>query len=329
MDHNSVISIVIPLQQDGDIVDSVVKEIDRVMRNSFRFFEIILVDDGSIDETKTVVAGLLKSIQRIRYQRLSRAFGRDICISAGIESAIGDYVCTLNPRTDPASALPAMILQCRQHGGIVHGLAENPRMRGIIRGLAGWVFRRYCLKHLGVEIKRGVSDLRVMSRQAVNALLQIREQNRHLRVLTLMLGYHHAFYHYQMENREENRRSQEARTEITTAIELLTSNTRHPLRLITCIGMCGAFLNLLYAMYVVGVYFTKPDVATGWTTTSLQLSGMFFLISAILTVMSEYLGTILREVRGRPLYFIAEESTSSVLLEDTVRSSIVKESIDA
>jgi hypothetical protein len=71
------------------------------------------------------------------------------------------------------------------------------------------------------------------------------------------------------------------------------------------------------------------NVATGWTTTSLQLSGMFFLVCSILTVMSEYLGTILGEVRGRPLYFIAEESNSSVLLEDTVRSSIVKESTSA
>ncbi|TAE91634.1 MAG: glycosyltransferase [Verrucomicrobia bacterium] len=327
MDQNSVISIVIPLQQDGNIVDSVVRGIDRVIGESFRFYEIILVDDGSTDETRSVVTELLKSIQRIRYQRLSRSFGRDICISAGIESAIGDYVCTLNPRTDPAAVIPSMIQQCKQLGGIVHGLAENPRDRGIIRGIAGWAFRKYCQNHLGVDIKRGVSDFRVMSRQAVNALLQIREQSRHLRVLTLMLGYHHAFFRYQMENREENRRNQDAKGEIATAIELLTSNTRHPLRMITCIGMFGAFLNLLYAIYVVCVFFTKPDVATGWTTTSLQLSGMFFLICAILTVMSEYLGTILREVRGRPLYFMAEESTSSVLLEDTVRSSLVKESV--
>jgi hypothetical protein len=69
------------------------------------------------------------------------------------------------------------------------------------------------------------------------------------------------------------------------------------------------------------------NVASGWTTTSLQLSGMFFLVCSILTVMSEYLGTVLQEVRSRPLYFIADESTSSVLLEDTVRSSIVNESV--
>lgn len=90
--------------------------------------------------------------------------------------------------------------------------------------------------------------------------------------------------------------------------------------------MVGAILNLLYAFYVLAVYLMNPNVASGWTTMSLQQSGMFFFICLILAVMSEYIGTILGEVRSRPLYFIAQESNSSVLLEDTVQSSIVKES---
>lgn len=327
MDTNTVISIVVPLHQDADIISDVVREIDMTMGKSFRFFEIILVDDGSTDGTRIAIKSILPSIQRVRYQRLSREFGRDICLSAGIESAIGDYVVTLNPRIDPIGAIPEMIRECKQHGGIVHGIAENPDARSWIRDTAGAAFRKYCKKHLGVDIKRGVSDLRVISRQAVNALLQIREQSRHLRVLTLMLGYNHEFFPYQISTREGAHRRNNLRSEISTAIDLLTANTRHPLRLITCAGMAGAMINLLYAFYVVAIYLTRPEVASGWTTTSLQLSGMFFLVCAILTVMSEYLGTVLREVCGRPLYFIAEEMTSSVLLEDTVRSSIVKESL--
>jgi dolichol-phosphate mannosyltransferase len=326
MDPNTVISIVVPLQNDSSLVREVVHEIDQVIGKAFRFFEIVLVDDGSSDDTQQVVAKILKSVQRVRYQRLSRSFGRDICLSAGIESAIGDYVVTLNPRTDPISVIPEMIQRCKERGGIVHGIAENPESRSWIRDAFGNAFRNYCRKHLGIDIKRGVSDLRVMSRQSVNALLQIREQSRYLRVLTLMLGYNHDFFTYKISSRNGEIDRNPFGSEISTAIDLLTSNSRHPLRMVTCAGMVGAFLNLLYAVYVVAIYLTKPDVASGWTTTSLQLSGMFFIVCSILTVMSEYLGTILKEVRGRPLYFIAEESTSSVLLEDTVLSSIVKES---
>lgn len=328
MDPNTVISIVVPLDEDSHLLDEIVTEVDQVIGKAYRFFEIVLVDDGSTDGTASAVQPLLKKIQRIRYLRLSRKFGRDVALSAGIESAIGDFVVTLDPRTDPVGIIPEMIGVCRKTGGIVHGLAENSARRSFLRESIGGIFRTYCRKHIGVDIKRGVSDLRVLSRQAVNALLQVREQSRYLRVLTLTLGYHHEFFPYQLTPRKGGGREPGWTSEIATAIDLLAANTRHPLRLVTVTGLLGAFLNLLYAGYVVAIYLIKPNVAAGWTTLSLQQSGMFFFVCLILAVLSEYVGTILGEVRSRPLYFIAHEATSSVLLEDTVQSSIVKESVE-
>lgn len=328
MDPNTVISIVVPLEQDAGLVESTVLEIDRVVGGNYRFFEIILVDDGSTDDTAGAVKALLGKVRRIRYLRLSRPFGRDVALSAGIESAIGDFVVTLDPRTDPVEIIPTMISACRKSGGIVHGMAENPAPRSALREWAGGLFRNYCRKHIGVDIKRGVSDFRVMSRQAVNALLQVREQSRYLRVLTLTLGYQHEFFPYTLQVRGGRGHTATWRAEAATAIDLLAANTRHPLRMVTLAGLLGAFLNLLYACYVVVVFLLKPTVAAGWTTLSLQLSGMFFFVCLILAVLSEYVGTILGEVRSRPLYFIAQELNSSVLLEDTVQSSIVKESIE-
>jgi hypothetical protein len=326
MDPNSVVSIVVPLQQDAHLLEKIVTEIDQVVGASYRFFEIVLVDDGSTDDTTSVVQPLLKRIQRVRYLRLSRPFGRDVAMSAGIESSIGDFVVTMDPKTDPIHVIPTMIQQCRKSGGIVHGIAENPVLRSCVREWVGSSFRNYCRRHLGVEIKRGVSDLRVMSRQAVNAMLQVREQRRYLRVLTLTLGYQHEFFPYSLETREGGPRLTKWTAEVAIAIDLLAASTRHPLRMVTAAGLLGAFLNLLYAVYVVCIFLIKTSVVEGWTTTSLQLSGMFFFVCLILAVLSEYVGTILGEVRSRPLYFIAQESNSSVLLEDTVQSSIVQES---
>lgn len=326
MDLNTVISIVVPLHQDAGLLGEFVGELDATMSSAFRFYEIVLVDDGSTDGTATVVKGILERVQRLRYLRLSRSFGREVALSAGIESAIGDYVVTVDPRTDPVAPLLEMIVACRKTGGVVHGVATNPLTRSAPREWIGQLFRNYCRKRLGVEIKRGVSDLRVMSRQAVNALLQVREQNRYLRVLTLTIGYQHEFFPYELVPRPGADRKSSWSGEVSTAIDLLAANTRHPLRLVTVAGLLGAFLNLLYAIYVVTIYLTKPNVAQGWTTLSLQQSGMFFFVCLILAVLSEYVGTILGEVRSRPLYFMAEEANSSVLLEDTVRSSVVDHS---
>lgn len=328
MNLHTVVSVVVPLDNDQEILADFLRDLSRTMSSSFRFYEIILIDDGSLDQTRTTMEPLLKEMQQIRYLRLSRSFGRDAAISAGIESAIGDYVVTLDPACDPVESIPAMVERCQSTGGIVHAVAENPRSRSGLRELFGNYFRRYCNRRMGVELKRGAEDFRVLSRQAVNALLQVRMQSRYLRVLTLTLGYHHEFFSYQRCERGAVKSRGSFVQEITTAIDLLAANTRHPLRVVTAAGMLGAILNLLYAFYVLAVYLMNPNVASGWTTMSLQQSGMFFFICLILAVMSEYIGTILGEVRSRPLYFIAQESNSSVLLEDTVQSSIVKESKD-
>jgi len=328
MDPNTVVSIVVSLKQDAHLLENLVTEIDCTIGSSYRYFEIVLVDDGSSDGTPALVLPLLMKIKRVRYMRLSRPFGRDAALSAGIESAIGDFVVTMDPRTDPIDDIPPMIELCRKNGGIVHGVAENPSTRSLTREWLGSAFRSYCRRHLGVDIKRGVSDFRVMSRQAVNALLQVREQSRYLRVLTLTLGYQHEFFPYSIQAREGGPRLTTWRAEVATAIDLLAANTRHPLRMVTVAGLLGASLNLLYAGYVVVIFLIKPNVAAGWTTLSLQSSGMFFFVCLILAVLSEYVGIILGEVRSRPLYFVAQESNSSVLLEDTVHSSIVKESVE-
>jgi polyisoprenyl-phosphate glycosyltransferase len=327
MNMHTVISVVAPLENDREILRDFLGDLTETMKTAFRFYEIILVDDGSLDSTRADVEALLKTFQQIRYMRLSRSFGRDAALSAGIESAIGDYVVTLDPATDPVDVIPMMVERCQVNGGIVHGVARNPRKRGMLREFFGSSFRRYCNRRLGVDLRRGAEDFRVMSRQAVNALLQVKVQNRYLRVLTSTLGYHHAFFDYQRLERAGYVRRGSFVNDVATAIELLAVNTRHPLRMVTAIGMMGAVLNLVYAFYVVAVYFVKEDVASGWTTLSLQQSGMFFFICLILAVMSEYIGAILGEVRSRPLYFIAQEEKSSVLLEDTVQSSIVKESV--
>ena len=326
MDSNTVITVVVPLHQDAKLLDDVIAELGRTLSSAYRFFEIVLVDDGSTDGTQSAVQAILVKVQRVRYLRLSRSFGRDVALSAGIESAIGDFVVTLDPRTDPVATIPAMIDACRKTGGVIHGVAANPLTRSAWRDWIGGLFRNYCRKHIGVDIKRGVSDFRVMSRQAVNALLQVREQSRYLRVLTLTLGYHHEFFPYELVAKPGSERMSSWREEVSTAIDLLAANTRHPLRLVTAAGLLGAIMNLFYAVYVVAIFLTKPSVAEGWTTLSLQLSGMFLFVCPILAVLSEYVGTILGEVRSRPLYFMAEEANSSVLLEDTVRSSVVKES---
>jgi len=325
-DPNTVVSIVVPLRDDADILDAFLRETAGILAGSFAFHEIILVDDGSTDGTTAQVERLLKELDRVRYLRLSRSFGRDVAVCAGLESSIGDFVVVMDPNTDPPALVPDLVARCRLEGGVLHGIDGSPGHRGALREAAGGWFRGYVGRQLGITLHRGSTDFRVLSRQAVNSLLQVGGRELYLRVFASGLGFRQQTFPYTPLDRRGRPRRLPLGEELTAAIDILTLHTRHPLRVVSLLGLAVAAVNLLYMGYVVAIYLLKPDVAAGWTPTSMQLSGMFFCLFLLLAVLSEYVGSLLGQVRERPAYFIAEEKNSSVLLEDSVKSSVVKES---
>lgn len=326
IDENTVVSLIAAIENDGDIVEDYLREAIQLMNESYRFYEVILVDDGSSDDTAAKLSRLLEDLPRVRFMKLSRPFGRDAALSAGIDSALGDVVVTMDPRLDPVDLVPEMVAMAKECGGVVHGIHEDVGARGWLRETVGSIFRNYCKKHLGVNMKRGAFEFRAMSRQAVNALMQVKLQNRYLRALTATLGYEQRELKYHGRLRGGGPRREPLLSEIGKGLDLIAAHTKHPLRLVTWGGLTAAGLSVGYAIYTIIVYLVKSNVAEGWTTMSLTMSGLFFIMFVILTVLSEYVGTILNEIRSRPLYFVAEEKNSSVLLEDTVDSSLVGDS---
>ena len=109
---------------------------------------------------------------------------------------------------------------------------------------------------------------------------------------------------------------------IRLAKEIIVSYSHHPLRVVSAIGLFASAANLLYAVYTIAVFIAAKRVAEGWTTLSLELAVMFFLLFIILSVICEYLGRILEETRAQPAYHIMEELSSTVLVADETRRNI-------
>jgi polyisoprenyl-phosphate glycosyltransferase len=321
------VSVVCPLFQDGQILTDFVGETMEVLRSAFSNYEVILIDDGSDDQTHVIVGELLKKHVCLRVIRLSRSYGRDVAITAGLESAIGDFVVVMIAESDPPNLIPEMVEKCRSGSGIVNGVTEIPRKRSWAGKILSRVFHDYFRKFLRIDLVPDSTDFRVLSRQALNAVTQIKGRYRQLRLLASSVG----FTRHNVTYRPLNRSGRTAETrgllrEIAEGVELLMTFSIHPLRWVSLLGLMAGFVNLLYLGYVVAVYFLKKDVAEGWTTLSFQQGVMFFLIFVILTLLTEYVGRILDEGRDQPLYFISEEQNSSVLLSDATRRNITKES---
>ena len=119
------VSVIAPLRNDGDIIDAFTDEVAAVLETNYRHFEIVLVDDASSDDTVHRAQSLLERHRNLRVIRLSRNFGQEIAISAGLDSVIGDFVVVMLPDSDPPDLIPNIVEQARQGAGVVFGVRRN------------------------------------------------------------------------------------------------------------------------------------------------------------------------------------------------------------
>ena len=321
-----LITSLLPLHQDAAILDPVVREISAVLQEHFTHHEIILVLESGDVETRAVAESLLTSVPCVRMILLSRDFGLEKSLLAGLETSIGDYVVTLIPETDPPALIPEMVAKCRELDGMVHGVALNGESVSRLRRLMKRAFHAYCRRFLKFELIPGCTDFRVLSRRMVNALTQYRESFRQMRLLSVTVGYQRVVYPYALLSRSGRQRERSFFTELNEALDIIVAHSRQPLRFVSLVSWGAGFLNVLYVLYASLIYLFKKDVAPGWTTLSVEQGVMFFFLFSLLAILSEYVGSILEESRARPQFLFSEEKNSAVLNLEPERPNVVHHS---
>jgi hypothetical protein len=318
------VSLVLPcFNVEGGIRDYICRA-SEVLSKLYSFYEIILVDANSTDATVQVISSCLNEIEGLRLIQLSKYCREDVAASVGIDSAIGDAVIVLSTRTDDCKHLPEIVKLVVANNAVVYG---KPLLPGSSFRPLRWVVAKmldyYCSRYLKVDIQRGASLMRGMTRNAANHFTQIKESNRSIRLMTANLGMKAIPYAYQPLNRPLRRSMGE---DINLALDILVSTSNHPMRVLTRLALGVAFLNVVYAGYVVTVYLIKAHVAEGWVTLSLQNAAMFFLLFNLLALLAEYVGKILIEVQDRPAFSAFDEKTSTVLLDPQKKINVYKDS---
>ncbi len=319
------VSVLALIEDDGAWLPAFVAEAHQRLTEQYSNFEILLIDNGSPGSATKAVQQQLSRFKCVRYLRLSRKIPAETAITAGMDSAIGDFVVTLDPQGDPLGEMVAMIELCRSNQDIVLGLDRSPPPAGLIyrflRATFVWLSRLL----LNVQILVGTTTYRVFSRAAVNALTRIRTRRRYLTVLAAEIGLNTAIYPY---DRRPTAGSYDVRS-VPSAVRVGLSVLLHysilPLRLVSLTGLVGSAMSLGYSVYVVIVYLIKPDVAAGWTTLSLQVSGLFLLVFMMLALLGECVGRLMEEGLDRPLYHIRDEQSSAVMLADIGKRNVIQD----
>lgn len=304
------LSVVVPLQDDGDILEAFVTELGGVLREHYRHYEIILVDDGSTDETAVRAAALLEREPDVRVIPLSRRFGEEIAIAAGLDSAIGDFVVVMLPDGDPPSAVPEMVERARSGVGVVFGVRQD-------RGDDPWLHRTgarlfYALAAArGLPIRRDATHFRALSREAVNAITRIRSPKRYLRTLSQSVGFGDAAFPYRPRSLRGHRRRRRIGDLVRLAADIVVTNTTWPLRAASTLALAGAAGAGLFALYVVAVYLFKDDVAEGWATVAGPIAAVSAILMLTLGILGHYLVRVIDSQADGPLYHALDERNST------------------
>jgi glycosyltransferase involved in cell wall biosynthesis len=321
------VSVVAPLHNDADIVAAFVDETAAVLRAHYLHYELLLVDDGSTDDTVRAIDALLERHQAVRLIRLSRSFGSEIAISAGLDAAIGDFVAVMLPDSDPPALVPRMVEQSRQGAGVVFGIRTSRRGEPILLRLGAALFYWGCNRVLGLSIPKNSTHFRVLSRQAVNAVVRIRDRNRYLRTLSAYVGYSNQSVEYDTIARRARPRTKSLAEGVKLALSILVANSLQPLYLAVGLGLLVVLGNALFLAYVVAIYVFKRHVAEGWTTQSFMLGAMFGALALLCTVVAAYLARLLGENQDRPLYFVLEERQSAGMPAGAERMNVVTDPV--
>jgi polyisoprenyl-phosphate glycosyltransferase len=311
-DRDIFISVVMRVHDAEGFIDGALERLVAVMESAFNFYEILIVDDASVDATRARVAEIQKHARNIQLYALARRMGDNIALTAGLDHAIGDMVVMMDPRLDPPELIPRMVERALDGAEIVYGLPkERVESRGLqtrmVRG-----FMSFLARLNNVDVPQAISSYRLLNRNVLNYMLEAVDRHRSLTFLPALSGYPYAAIEYERLPHKGARKG-DTWERIVKASDLLFTTSARPLRIITMMSLSISVLAFFYAIYVLLIVVVKDDVANGWASMSLQICGLFFLVCIILAVMSEYILQILEATTHHPRYHIASQQHSGTM----------------
>ena len=316
-----VITVAAPVtSRDVPILETFLQDTIAVMGARFRYWEVLLVDHGAADGVVQAVEALQRRLPNIRLVRLSRAHDEEVAMLAALECSIGDFVVLMDPDRDPPQRIPDLIAACATGYDAVIGTTVDKGPRSFLRRWASRRFYALLGSLTGHRIDPGATNFRAFSRRIVNSLVRIRERNPYLKYLTEYVGYRQTMMPYVRIDRSGRPQDPGWIGLINQAISVIVANSNKPLRWVALTGLAASGFTLVYglAALTIGLLRGRVDevsAAQGWASTNVFNAAMFFLLFAMMAVLSEYVQKILEESRQRPLYYVAYESNSSVIDE--------------
>jgi polyisoprenyl-phosphate glycosyltransferase len=300
------IDIIVPAYNEEACVRSFYERVRAAIDTLPYAVRVIFVDDGSTDRTAELVSVIAAEDPRVGLVRLSRNFGHQAALTAGLDAADADAVVTMDADLQhPPEVLPRFIAAWEAGGELVSGVRARAA-QSVFRRATSALFYRVLNVISPLPITPDAPDFRLLDRRVVAAIRQLREQSRFLRGIYAWVGFRQIEIEYVEARRAAGTSHYGMLDMVLFALSAVLSFSRVPLRLATYLGLFVSSLAFAFGVYALMMNLVFDQVIRGWTSLAVLLSFLSGVQLLTLGVIGEYLGQVLEESKRRPLYVIAD-----------------------
>ena len=302
------VSIVIPMYYEEEVAKECYEKVSNVLKSLKEKYdyEIIFVNDGSKDKTLEILEDIAKDDKRAKIISFSRNFGHQAAVTAGLKEVSGDAIVIIDADLqDPPELIPQMLELWEQGNEVIYGKRKTRKGESAFKLLTAKMFYKTLNALSDVEIPKDTGDFRLVDRKVVDVINSLPEHNKFLRGLFSWVGFKQEAYEYERQERYAGKTKYPLKKMLKLASDGIISFSTKPLKLVGALGIVSIIISIILLIYALISYIFKLNqLSAGWT--SIIVAVTFFAGVQLLSlwIISEYIGRIYDESKGRPQYIV-------------------------
>ena len=306
MEEKKLVTILVPAYNEQEVLHMLYDRLKKLMDENSKYdFEILFVNDGSKDNSLQIMQELRKKDKRVCYLNLSRNFGKETGMIAGLDYSKGDAVIIIDADLqDPPELIPEMLKYWEEGYDDVYAKRRSRKGETWLKKFTSTMYYKVLQAFTKIQIQKDTGDFRLLDRRCVEALKSMRESQRYTKGLFSWIGYNKKEILYDRDPRAAGTTKWNYKKLVDLSIDGITSFTTSPLRWSAIIGIIVSIIGFIYMLYIIIKTIVSGVDVPGYASTMVVILFLGGIQLIFLGVIGEYLGRAFYETKGRPLYFI-------------------------
>lgn len=314
--NNIALSIVVPVFNEEEIIEELVRRMKAAAESITQSYELIFVNDGSRDNSLIKLKDACTDDPRLHYISFSRNFGHQVAITAGMDYSSGDAIVTIDgDLQDPPELIKEMYEQYQAGYKVIYAKRSKRKGETFFKRLTARMFYRLLARLVSFDIPLDVGDFRMISRDVLEYLKQMKEPDKYLRGQIAWMGFKSTYVMFERDERKFGTTNYPFKKMLRLAFNGITAFSDSPLKVATKMGFAICIVSFLIIVYALYAYFFDKATVPGWASTIISITFLGGVQLLCLGVIGEYISRIINNVRERPLYIVDQTSLKNKEVE--------------